>query len=148
MSQIKNDLWWVTLTEASRTILLVIYRFYLWVRRHLFWYILDLYGYSLNISNTCFIMGLSWFASSLQSPNKATCLVSAGRINLFSKTVANFYQSQITELHLLKICNSVTSSQLEKEHNSVFFTRKIYNFLLKILYWKEYKYVLTVVNTQ
>ena len=58
-------------------------------------------------------------------PKQGSLSLSAGRIKLFSKNVANCYQSQITELHSLKICNSVASSQLEKEHNSIFHPKNI-----------------------
>ena len=53
---------------------------------------LELYTYTLKISEKWFIMGSSWFVLSLQSPRKAVCGVSAGKIKSFSKKVANCCQ--------------------------------------------------------
>ena len=68
-------------------------------------------------------MGLS-----LRSPNKAVLGVSGDRTKLFSKKVANCCQNEITEVHSLKICNDVSSSLLQKEHNGVISIRKANNF--------------------
>ena len=52
---------------------------------------LELYTFSLNISQTWFIMGSSWFLLLLQSPNKAVCGISASTIKLFSKGKSQMY---------------------------------------------------------
>ena len=56
---------------------------------------LELYLCSLSIGKKWFIIGWSWFASLLQSSNKAVSGVSTSRIKLFSKEVANCCQSYI-----------------------------------------------------
>ena len=94
-------------------------------------------------------MGSSWFVSSLQSPNKAVCGVSAGRIKFFSKKFLTA-PKDITEEQSLKLCNGVSSFLSQKERNGTIFTRKTNNFLnkmlLRILYWKERKCVLIVAK--
>ena len=83
-------------------------------------------------------------------PKQGQSGISADRIKLLSIRKLSLAKGH-HKGHSLRICSSVSSSLLQKERNGVFFMRKTNNFvfknkmLVRILYWNERKYVLTVV---